>query len=34
VLRQLNVDEARIAAWRSGTEARDAAPAERTLELA
>jgi CPA2 family monovalent cation:H+ antiporter-2 len=34
VLRELNVDEARIAAWRGRTEALDAAPAERMLELA
>jgi hypothetical protein len=34
VLRELNVDEERIAAWRARTEARDAAPVERALELA
>lgn len=33
VLRKLNVDEARISAWRSRTEARDAGPAKRTFEL-
>jgi CPA2 family monovalent cation:H+ antiporter-2 len=34
VLRELNVDDERLAAWRSRTEARDAAPSERMLESA
>ena len=34
VLREMNVNEERISTWRSRAEARDAAPAERMLELA